>query len=232
MLELGLDRGHGGTLLLRQEALDRGDERDRRRGRAIEPVELIGAQPRHAVEECRERRSPIGRGTAGGRPGAGRRARRSTEVVPAGRAPSPAGPDPALLVVSGAEFRVAQPVVRDIDRRGGGETVRPGDVRVMTSEQRSPGDLDRLRGRVGRDLESRVEVVGGQQGTRGHARNATRGPRPGPGSRRRPAGMPRPSRSVGSSAHRSRVRSPPRRRRPASGATRSGSTACRAARRR
>ena len=69
--------------------------------------------------------------------------------------------DPALAVVSVAEGRIAEPVVGDVDALRALETLGAGNVGVVETEQRPPGDLDDLGTRIGGDLEASVEVVGG-----------------------------------------------------------------------
>jgi len=48
----------------------------------------------------------------------------------------------------------------DVDPLGDLERRLSGDVRVVTLEERSPGDLDRLRRGAGGQLQASVQVVG------------------------------------------------------------------------
>jgi hypothetical protein len=66
------------------------------------------------------------------------------------------------VVISGAQIRIAQPVMGDVDPLRALEAVRACDVGMVLSEERSPRELDDLTARVDRDLESRVEVVRGK----------------------------------------------------------------------
>ena len=217
--QLRLDGGERRQGVVGEEPADRGQERDRGRLRGGQAVQLVGREPRDPVQEPRQ---PFGRVAAdqvgpGGpaMPGRcrGARARLARPRHPR-RARAVSGPpdprrrrDPQpepLLVVAGAQVRVAQPVVGDVDplreveRRG----VLAGDVRVVALEERTPGELDGLGRCVDRHLEAGVQVVVGDQLGR-HAAQSTRAAlRPATGPCR--SGTPRRPRSAGSSSPPSR----------------------------
>jgi len=67
------------------------------------------------------------------------------------------------MVVSGAQLGIAQPVVRDVDPFRSLEASVARDIGMMLPEERTPGHLDDLWAGIDRDLEARVEVVGGER---------------------------------------------------------------------
>ena len=114
-----------------------------------------------------------GRCRTGGRGGAAALASSPRTSRPPVLADRPA--QAALAVVAGAEIRVAQPVVGDVDPLRPLETGRAGDVRMVLSQERAPGDLDDLGARVDGDLEAGVQVVGGERRAWWHRPNPSGG---------------------------------------------------------
>lgn len=142
----------------RQEPGDRRAEGDRCRFGAGKAIDLIRLQDGNACQEPSQCLGWIDRPMSDG---PGWRA-----IIAPGIAWSDAIADTAQAtfpVVAGAQGRIAQPVVRDVDPLGGVQPSRTGDVRVISAQECPPGHFDDLRTRVGGDLEAGIQIVGGER---------------------------------------------------------------------
>ena len=159
----GLDRvervGLGGW----QELPDRGAEGDGRRLGEGETVELGRRQRLEPREEPFHSRALID-GAARSRLGA---VSGMPRVVAVAAGPD-AVPEAMLAIVVGAQARVGQPVVGDVDALRDLEAALPRDVGVVPPQERPPRHLDRLDAGIRGDAEAGVQVVGGERRARGH----------------------------------------------------------------
>lgn len=142
-----------------QKPPDRRTERDGRRVGDGEPVELVLGETCHAIEELGDDvlRPPRWRWA----PPPRRRPALAWSARP-GRSTGSAS-DPSLAVVTGTQLRNAQPVMGNVDPLRLIEAVLSGDVRVMSTQEGPPGDLDRFGGSVRRQFEPCIQVVVGQR---------------------------------------------------------------------
>ena len=143
--------------LRRDEAPERGEERDRGGLGEREAIELVACQPAHPLDDRGHplggRRRPADRPPGGGRPvGSAGRAGRSTGADPVG----------ALAVVAAAQLRVAQPVVGDVDPLRELEGFGAGDIRVVLAQETTPRKVDRLGAGVAGHAKTGIQVVAGE----------------------------------------------------------------------
>jgi hypothetical protein len=150
-----------GLQVSRHEPTDGREKGDRGPLRESESVQFVHGQPSDPVHDDRDTLRDRG-DAADDRPDGW------PFAVQPGTGPEVDGSRHALAVVPAPQFRVAQPVVGDVDPLGEVQCGRPGDIGMVASEQPAPGDLDRLRTGVVRDTEPDVEVIGGEWGAGRH----------------------------------------------------------------